>query len=192
MIFSGISGYEVSVTTEPAALELAVKRGHINHVIVCGHSDCKAINTLYNIHKCSKNFDPESPMDHWLRRHGYSSIKKLEQRLKSDPNVKLEFAADNPLLLNFTAVIDPENKFNVEDKLSQINTLQQLTHVASHGFLLEFLENRKVFLHAMWFDIYTGNMYMFSKEQGHFTLVDEGSVPSLVAEVDKEMHSEIY
>uniref|UniRef100_A0A8R1EGB3 Carbonic anhydrase n=2 Tax=Caenorhabditis japonica TaxID=281687 RepID=A0A8R1EGB3_CAEJA len=37
----GPSGYEVSVTTEPAALELAVKRGKINHVIVCGHSDCK-------------------------------------------------------------------------------------------------------------------------------------------------------
>ncbi len=39
---SGASGYEVSVTTEPAALELAVKRGGIKHVIVCGHSDCKA------------------------------------------------------------------------------------------------------------------------------------------------------
>ena len=38
----GSAGYEVSVTTEPAALELAVKRGGINHVIVCGHSDCKA------------------------------------------------------------------------------------------------------------------------------------------------------
>lgn len=131
-------------------------------------------------------------MDHWLRRHGYSSIKKLEERLKSDPNTKLEFASDNPLLLRFSAVIDPENKFNVEDKLSQINTLQQLVHITSHGFLLEFLEQRKVFLHAMWFDIYTGNIYMFSKEDGRFVLVDEESVPSLVAEVDREMKSEAY
>ena len=42
----GPAGYEVSVTTEPAALELAVKRGKINHVIVCGHSDCK-VSTLH-------------------------------------------------------------------------------------------------------------------------------------------------
>lgn len=32
---------EISVATEPAALELAVTRGGIRHIIVCGHSDCK-------------------------------------------------------------------------------------------------------------------------------------------------------
>nr|pir hypothetical protein Y116A8C.28 - Caenorhabditis elegans [Caenorhabditis elegans] len=128
------SGYEVSVTTEPAALELAVKRGKINHVIVCGHSDCKAINTLYNLHKCPKSFDPESPMDHWLRRHGFNSIRKLEKRLADKNAGPIEFVSDNPLF-SFSAVIDPEDKLNVEDKLSQINTLQQLENVASHGFL---------------------------------------------------------
>ena len=38
---------EVSVTTEPAALELAVKRGGIRHVVVCGHSDCKVGKKRY-------------------------------------------------------------------------------------------------------------------------------------------------
>lgn len=88
---------------------------------------------------------------------------------------------------SFSAVIDPDEKFNVEDKLSQINTLQQLTHVASHGFLQEFIENGRVFLHAMWFDIYTGNMYMFSKKQGHFLMVDETTSSILTSEVDAEM-----
>jgi carbonic anhydrase len=60
---------ENQVTTEPAALELAVKRGGIQHVIVCGHSDCKAINTLFNLHKYPDVFDPSSPMDNWLRKH---------------------------------------------------------------------------------------------------------------------------
>ncbi|KAK6033838.1 carbonate dehydratase, partial [Cooperia oncophora] len=149
----GPTGYEVSVTTEPAALELAVKRGHINHVIVCGHSDCKAINALYNLHKCPKSFDPQSPMDHWLRRHGYASLQKLEERL-SDTESPLEFVADVPgfglvfdsngvrfmisnllIYYSFEAIIDPENKWGVEDKLSQINTLQQLENIASHGFI---------------------------------------------------------
>ncbi|CAB3409368.1 unnamed protein product [Caenorhabditis bovis] len=180
----GSSGFEVSVTTEPAALELAVKRGKINHVIVCGHSDCKAINTLYNLHKCPKSFDPESPMDHWLRRHGYTSIRKLEQRLADATAGPIQFVSDNPIF-SFSAIIDPENKLNVEDKLSQINTLQQLENVASHGFLKEFLESQQVDLHAMWFDIYTGEMHMFSKENKQFVLVNEETVEKLIDEVEK-------
>ncbi|PAV81673.1 hypothetical protein WR25_17282 [Diploscapter pachys] len=177
----GSAGYEVSVTTEPAALELAVKRGGINHVIVCGHSDCKAINTLYNLHKCPKAFDPESPMDHWLRRHGFASIQKLEARLADTNAPPLQFISSNPLF-SFTAIIDPLNEWGVEDKLSQINTLQQLENVTSHGFLKEFLESGKVHLHAMWFDVYTGEMYMFSKNKAQFVLVDENSVDELEKE----------
>ncbi|GMR49718.1 hypothetical protein PMAYCL1PPCAC_19913, partial [Pristionchus mayeri] len=178
----GPVGYEVSVTTEPAALELAVKRGKINHVIVCGHSDCKAINTLYNLHKCPKSFDPESPMDHWLRRHGYNSLRKLEQRLADEKAGPLEFVSSNPLF-SFSAVIDEEGVWNVEDRLSQINTLQQLENIASHGFLNEFLESGKVDLHAMWFDVYTGEMYMFSKPRRKFVLINEDSVSGLEDEV---------
>ncbi|ETN68732.1 carbonate dehydratase [Necator americanus] len=181
---SGPAGFEVSVTTEPAALELAVKRGHINHVIVCGHSDCKAINTLYNIHTCPQNFDPQSPMDHWLRRHGFTSIKKLEERL-ADKNLKpLKFVSDNPAH-SFEAMIDEEDKWSVEDKLSQINTLQQLENCASHGFLTEFLEKKTVDLHAMWFDIYTGEMYLFSKPRRKFILVNEDTVNELTEEVNQ-------
>lgn len=32
---------------EPAALELGCVVNDIRHVIVCGHSDCKAMNLLY-------------------------------------------------------------------------------------------------------------------------------------------------
>ncbi|KAH7730640.1 CBN-BCA-2 protein [Aphelenchoides avenae] len=185
----GISGYEVSVTTEPAALELAVKRGKIKHVIVCGHSDCKAINTLYNLHTCTSAFDPESPMDHWLRKHGYSSIRKLEELKRTDSTgaKPIEFVAENPSLLRFHAVIDEERRFNVEDRLSQINTLQQLVHVASHGFLREFLEQGDVHLHAMWFDIYTGEMYLFSRERQRFVVVNEQTSNELTAEIHRRM-----
>jgi hypothetical protein len=63
------------------------------------------------------------------------SIQKLEQRLRAESSIKLKFESENPALISLTAIIDPDEKFNTEDKLSQINTLQQLTHVASHGFL---------------------------------------------------------
>ncbi|CAJ0952829.1 unnamed protein product, partial [Mesorhabditis belari] len=180
----GSAGYEVSITTEPAALELAVKRGKIKHVIVCGHSDCKAINTLYGLHKCPKAFDPESPMDHWLRRHGYSSLRKLELRLSNPDEKPLEYISNNALF-SFSALIDPENALSVEDKLSQINTLQQLENISSHGFLKEFLERKEINLHAMWFDIYTGDMQMFSKRSRRFVTIDEDSVDRLTNEINQ-------
>ncbi len=40
----------------------------------------------------------------------------------------------------FVAYIDPDNKFAVEDKLSQINTLEQMSNIASYGFLKKRLE----------------------------------------------------
>lgn len=36
-------------TTEPAALELGCIVNDIRHIIVCGHSDCKAMNLLYQL-----------------------------------------------------------------------------------------------------------------------------------------------
>lgn len=37
--------------TEPAALELGCKVNGIKHVVVCGHSDCKAMQLLHTVHK---------------------------------------------------------------------------------------------------------------------------------------------
>ena len=39
-----------SPATEPAVLELACLMNQVKHVVICGHSDCKALNLLYDIH----------------------------------------------------------------------------------------------------------------------------------------------
>ncbi|CEF71539.1 Carbonic anhydrase family-containing protein [Strongyloides ratti] len=182
----GNVGHEVSVNTEPAALELAVTRGKINHVIVCGHSDCKAINTLYNLHTGVNKFSEKSPMDRWLRLNGYHSLKKLEMRENDGPNVPLKFENDDQKFC-FYAYIDKENKLNIEDKLSQINTLQQVLNIASHEFMFDYIANNEVFIHAMWFDIYTGNMYMFSKPEQSFKMIDEMNTNHLLRYVEDEM-----
>jgi len=160
------------------------RRGNVCQVLVCGHSDCKAINTLYQLYN-GRAFDPESPMDHWLRHNGHLSIQKLDKLVKSGESCKkLEFASENGLMRwiknifyeilkiheisylkrnfrnfkRFTAQIDPENNYGVEDKLSQINALQQLTNIASHEFLREHIEKRLVGLQAFWLDIFTGEL----------------------------------
>uniref|UniRef100_A0AC35UAJ6 Carbonic anhydrase n=1 Tax=Rhabditophanes sp. KR3021 TaxID=114890 RepID=A0AC35UAJ6_9BILA len=182
----GSSGNEVSVNTEPAALELGVKRGNIHHVIVCGHSDCKAINTLYELDTNVVKFNEKSPMDRWLRRNGYDSLKKLKDRIKDGPEVALHFGNEQETL-SFDAFIDPKDELHVEDKLSQINTLQQLLNIASHDFMEEYLIDHKVYLTAMWFDIYDANMYLFSKADKQFVMIDEQTAGLFLEQVKQEM-----
>lgn len=42
-------------------------------------------------------------------------------------------------------------------------------------------------LHAMWFDIFAGEMYLFSKPQKEFVLIDEGSVDELEKQIMKHV-----
>lgn len=96
----------------------------------------------------------------------------------------LKFSSESPMR-QFFAYIDPENKFAIEDKLSQINTLEQLSNVASYGFLKRRLETHDLHIHALWFDIYTGDVYYFSRRAKQFVAIDEDSVEALTTEVRK-------
>lgn len=93
------------------------------------------------------------------------------------------FQAETPMR-KFVAYIDPDNHFSLEDKLSQINTLQQLQNIASYGFLKKRLETHQLHIHALWFDIYTGEIYYFSRGAKKFLIIDEGNIGKLVEEVE--------
>ncbi|MCL4149277.1 UNVERIFIED_CONTAM: hypothetical protein GTU68_065808 [Idotea baltica] len=78
---STLCGHE-EITTEPAALELGCVINGIKHVIVCGHSDCKAMNMLHllkNSDHSSHEMSKLSPLKAWLIRHGHTSIAKFAQ-----------------------------------------------------------------------------------------------------------------
>lgn len=96
----------------------------------------------------------------------------------------LIFQAETPLR-RFAAYIDPENKFSIEDKLSQINTLQQLQNIASYGFLKKRLETFELHIHALWFDIYTGEIYYFSRAAKCFIQISEENIDKLLEEVER-------
>lgn len=94
----------------------------------------------------------------------------------------LVFSSETPTR-KFVAYIDPENEFAIEDKLSQINTLEQLSNIASYGFLRDKLRNHQLHLHALWFDIYTGNIFFFSRAAKRFLTIDESTIDNLIKEV---------
>ena len=71
---------------EPAGLELGCVVNDIRHIIVCGHSDCKAMNLLYQLK------DPEfasrenriiSPLRSWLCSHATTSLEKLQHLIEN-------------------------------------------------------------------------------------------------------------
>lgn len=97
-------------------------------------------------------------------------------------NKPMTFSSETPTR-KFVAYIDPDNSFGIEDKLSQINTLQQLSNIASYGFLKERLRNHELHLHALWFDIYTGNIFFFSRAAKRFVSIDESNIDKLIQEV---------
>lgn len=125
-----------------------------------------------------------SPLRAWLFAHAMTSLDKFEQLEMSGFSKPLLFQAETPLR-KFVAYIDPENNFAIEDKLSQINTLQQLQNIASYGFLKQRLETFQLHIHALWFDIYTGDIYYFSRASKKFVIIDENNIVRLLDEVHK-------
>lgn len=170
---------------EPAALELGCVVNDIRHIIVCGHSDCKAMNLLYQLKDpefASKQNRRLSPLRAWLCTHANTSLEKFETWKENGMKDPIHFSSETPMR-KFVAYIDPEDKFAIEDKLSQVNTLEQLSNVASYGFLKRRLESHDLHVHALWFDIYTGDIYFFSRGSKRFVAVDESSVDKLSEEI---------
>lgn len=65
----------------------------------------------------------------------------------------------------------------------QVNTLQQLQNVASYGMLKKRLQKHDLHIHALWFDIYTGDIYYFSRRAKQFIIIDESTYEVILSEV---------
>ncbi|XP_012061583.1 PREDICTED: beta carbonic anhydrase 1 isoform X1 [Atta cephalotes] len=108
---------------EAAALELGCVINDIRHIIVCGHSDCKAMNLLYALR--DKKFASQanrrmSPLKAWLYAHASSSLTKFQHLEITGFREPILFQGEMSLR-KFVAYIDPEDKFAIEDKLSQVS-----------------------------------------------------------------------
>ncbi|XP_047107500.1 beta carbonic anhydrase 1 isoform X1 [Schistocerca piceifrons] len=146
-----------------------------------------AMNLLHRL-KCEEFSSRDnrliSPLRAWLIAHANASLKKFEKLETGGFHQPLLFQAETPMR-KFVAYIDPDNKFSIEDKLSQVNCLQQLQNIASYGFLKKRLETHQLHIHALWFDIYTGDIYYFSRQNKRFVEINEHTVMGLIKEVNR-------
>lgn len=126
-----------------AVIEYGLLQLKVNHIIVCGHSECGAMQAIWNAARF-----PEAPhLEAWLQ-HGRKSL----DRMKYGAVVAEDLAPHN--------------------RLSQINVLQQLDHLRLHPLVNSRLEMGALQLHGWWFDIATASVFDFDEEQRRFTLID--------------------
>lgn len=127
-----------------AVIEFAIFSLTVIDIIICGHSECGAIQAI------SKGIDTSCcpHLESWLK-FGQGSLSKDRKGLKLDPSL---------------------SELN---QISQVNVLQQMEHIASYPFIQERLEKKQLRIHGWWFDIAQADVYCYEPEQNQFILIDE-------------------
>ncbi|MBA3238677.1 MAG: carbonic anhydrase [Parachlamydiaceae bacterium] len=127
-----------------AVVEFAVHTLNVADIIICGHSDCGAMQALV------KGIDADCcpHLDSWLK-FGEESLSKFRSGFTVDPSL---------------------TELN---QISQVNVLQQMEHISSYPFIHERIKNQKLRVHGWWFDIAKADVYCYESEQNQFILIDE-------------------
>lgn len=148
----GDAGSSVGDESEVAAVEFAILALGVNDIVVCGHSECGAMQAIL-----SGRVPQRAPhLGTWLR-YG----EPAHERLKRLDKGKWRLAEHN--------------------ELSQINVLQQIEHLKSYPLVRERLEQGKIRLHGWWFDIKNADVYAYEQDQGGFVLIDEQEANRVLA-----------
>lgn len=127
-----------------AAVEFAVKVLKVKDIIICGHSDCGAMQALLK----EAPSEQASNLQAWLE-HGKGALEKFRQGRALDPKLK------------------------PYDQLSQLNVLEQMDHVKKFPWVQERINQGDLTIHGWWFDIRHADVYAYEAQDNRFLLIDE-------------------
>lgn len=134
----------VSDISEAAAIEFSLSQLPVKDIIVCGHSECGAMQAVLH----GRDKVQSLPLRSWLR-HGDPALKSLKEG--KTLNAKLSDS----------------------NQLSQLNVLQQLENLKTYKIVSDRLAEGTLRLHAWWFDIARADVYAFDPDEGCFVHIDE-------------------
>jgi carbonic anhydrase len=127
-----------------AAIEFSVMSLQVADIVVCGHSECGAMQALTRgIDHC-----PCLHVRSWLK-HGTKSLSKFRQGLTLNPSL------------------------SEHNQISQLNVLEQIEHLKTYPIIREYLEKSKIRIHGWWFDIGRADVYCYEQSVHQFVLMDE-------------------
>jgi carbonic anhydrase len=134
-----------------AAIEFAINSLNVSDIIVCGHSECGAMQALL------QGIDPLAcpHLECWLK-YGQEALNKVKRGEKIT------------------------EKLSEHNQLSQINVLQQMEHIHSYSFIQERLKKKTLRIHGWWFDIAHADVYCYEKSIHQFVLIDEAEAETIL------------
>ncbi len=135
-----------------AAIEFSVFNLNIADIIICGHSECGAMQALVNGIDCT--CCPH--LGEWLK-HGEESRRRVDAGETID------------------------SKLSVHNQVSQMNVLQQMAHIEGYPFVRERLEQKKLRLHGWWFDIAKAEVYCYDEASRRFIPIDDAYAQIILA-----------
>lgn len=129
-----------------AVLEFAIFSLGVSDIIICGHSECGAMQALA---EGRENRCCAAHLNSWLQ-HGEEALRKVrEEGYTLDPTL------------------------TEHNQISQVNVLQQIEHVKTYPFIQERLEKGELRIHGWWFDIAQADVYCYEPQLHRFVLIDE-------------------
>ena len=137
-------GVSTADESEAAAIEFALANLNVKNIIVCGHSECGAINALIN----GREKVPFPNLKSWLRHADKAILPENLNLITKGPN-------------------------EIHNKISQVNVLVQLENLKSYPIVKEKLARGEIELHGWWFDLASVSVYYYNQYQKEFILIDE-------------------
>lgn len=127
-----------------AAIEFAIFSLKVSDIIICGHSECGAMQAL------AAGIDTLNcpHLEPWLQ-HGKEAVEKVKKGFTTDPSLSLH------------------------NQISQVNVLQQMEHMKSYSFVKDRLEKKELRVHGWWFDIAEADVYCYEQDLNRFVVIDE-------------------
>lgn len=150
----GLHGLSIADESEMAAIEFSVLNLGVKDIIVCGHSECGAMQAL--LHGRDNIATPN--LKAWLR-HGESALALLKE---------------NTSHLHFDSALSPHNM------LSQLNVLQQIEHLKSYPIIQKKLLSKELRLHGWWFELSTTTVFWYLSAIKKFVEIDEKNLDLLM------------
>jgi carbonic anhydrase len=126
------------------AIEYAVMALGVQHIIVCGHSDCGAMKAVLN----PQSLERMPTVKAWLR-HSEVALRVVEENCGCDGHDTLGI-------------------------LTEENVVAQLNHLCTHPSVAARLASGQLFIHGWVYDIETSEIKAYDAEQGEFRLIGAG------------------
>lgn len=126
-----------------SAIEYAVMVLGVEHIVVCGHSDCGAMRAFLHPEKLA----PLKAVSAWLEH----------------ANMAITMANEHHAHLQGDAFLEA---------LSHENVISQLQHLKTHPCVASKLRSGKLQIHGWYFDIGTGSIQQYDEESGRFEALD--------------------